>query len=248
MAGVRDEGGSMSRLRAIESSIEKLTQLKALLEDKAVMSAAEQAFFNPSTVTAPGQTHRAKNTDVTYGSLVAAVRAAALTFEIEECFTQSELADRVREQGHHVREGKGALHHSIQKLLVERIIEPVERGGGHRPNTFRRIGSESGSGHSENEQFEIAEEITEMVTTDPKQVPLRSELERVAFGCIAQFDSTFAPHQLVNATMKAGYKFVADPALGIQEFINKLVRRGVLRAVPTESGISPVLYEKADAK
>lgn len=235
---MKHAGETQAVVQALNEKIAQLTLVRDVLSDAGMLALIKETIQIPAG-SVRTRTHCASESDRPHGGIV---RAAFESVEEigDEPFTKWDLAEKLRQSGYQIRNPKNAMFYPIQCLLVDGKIERVKQGGGNRPNTYRRT-NQTESGRSMRRKHAEETDIERFTAMVPVKLSAR-RMERIAVQCIAGFDQSFEPHQLINAMEAAGFIFVANADVSIQPCLRRLVRAGVLEMVQESDGRRPASY------
>lgn len=222
-------------LSELDEKIAKLKHLRGLLSDTTVWALVSHAWLiNAAPV------ERRRRATGQYGGIVKAAYRCVQAMD-GQLFTKAELAERVRTAGHKIRNHRHAMYYPVQRLIKDEVIELVERGGGKRENTYRRVQASHAAPSKDTAQGGIASLMRMKI---PRGNTFRSGLMKTAFECVRQFSEPFASWQLIRAMERAGHEFILSAESSIQPVLRKLVREGFLLIVREQSDEEPTLYER----
>lgn len=235
---MKHAGETEAVVRSVDEKIANLKQMRPILADPGMLALIKEIVRTPAA-SVSARTHCASESDKSHGGIV---RAAFEAIEEigDEPFTKWDLAEKLRQRGYQIRNPKNAMFYPIQCLLVDGRIERVKQGGGNRPNTYRRT-NQTEPGRSMHRKHAEETDIERSIAMMPVKLRART-MERIAVQCIAGFDQSFEPHQLINAMEDAGVIFVANADVSIQPCLRRLVREGVLEMVQESDGRRPASY------
>jgi hypothetical protein len=233
---------------ALDEKIAKLTQMRELLADPAIVVLVKEIFQKTTTPTVRTLSGAA----APHLRRPLSRTAYEAVQSMDGPFTKVDVAERMKQMAGYVCENPKDRLHSVMKTFVdEGIVNLIEQGGARRPNKYEKCGAIRSIGNTElsgnDDQQEEQNNVAASELVVPRGLRLRGAMLATAFQCVHSFDQPFAPHDLIRKMRAAGYTFVGNCDLSIQNVLRKLVKEGILEIAQEGAGERPTMYQRRDA-